>query len=152
MYKRRWSSWIAAGCLAALATVASAAETDSRQVVGDVVIYLGVLPGYMVRGHPPEHPESAMHGGVPAGESHVVVALFERTSGRRITNAVVEASISGKHMERVRKPLESMAVAGALTYGNYFSLPGAGPYRIEVEVRLPADTKPVRATFHWARS
>jgi hypothetical protein len=130
---------------------AAAAETDSRQVVGDVVVYLGVLPGYMVRGHPPEHPESAMHGGAPAGESHVMVALFERASGKRITDATVQAKISGKGMEPVQKRLEAMTVAGALTYGNYFALLGPGPYRIEIEVRPPAAAKPIRATFRWAR-
>lgn len=150
--RRRSLTWIAAGCLVALAAPAVAAETDSRQVAGDVVIYLGVLPGYMVRGHPPEHPESAMHGGVPAGESHVMVALFERASGRRIADAAVQAAISGKGMERVKKPLEPMTIAGALAYGNYFALLGPGPYRIEVEIRRPGAAQPLRATFQWARS
>lgn len=149
---RRWLSRIAAGCLAALAAPAVAAETGSRQVVGDVVIYFGVLPGYMVRGHPPEHPESAMHGGAAPGESHVMIALFERASGKRIADAAVEARVSGKGMERVKKPLEPMTIAGALAYGNYFALLGPGPYRIEVEVRRPGAAKPLRATFHWARS
>lgn len=148
----RWVGWVVAGWLVACAMVATAAERDTRQIVGNVVIYLGVLPGYMVRGHPPGHPEGQMHGGVPAGESHVMVALFERASGKRITDATVEASISGKGMERVQKRLEAMTIAGALAYGNYFALLGPGPYRIELEIRLPAAAKPVRATFRWARA
>jgi hypothetical protein len=149
---RRWLSWITAGWLAAFAPLAMPADAGPRQVVGDVVIYLGVLPADMVRGHPPEHPEGVMHGGAPAGESHVMVALFERASGRRITDAAVEAAVSGKGMERSRKSLEPMTVAGALTYGNYFTLLGPGPYRIEIEIRVAGLVKPVRATFFWARA
>lgn len=149
---KHWAVWIAAIGIIALVPMAMAANGGMRQVSGDIVIYLGVLPADMIRGHPPESPEGGMHGGAAPGESHVMVALFERASGRRIVDALVQAKISGKGMERVQKPLEAMTVAGALAYGNYFALLGPGPYRIEVEIRLPGAAKPLRATFQWGRS
>jgi hypothetical protein len=141
-----------AACLALLAPALTAAEPGMRQVVGGIVIYFGILPGDMIRGHPPGHPEGGMHGGVPPGESHLMVALFERAGGARITDAVVQATVSGKGTERLRKPLEPMTIAGSRTYGNYFKLLGPGPYRIDIEIRLPGVSEPLRTAFRWARS
>lgn len=39
------------------------AFSGNSGVVDGVVVYLGVLPGEMVRGHPAAHPEVSMHGG-----------------------------------------------------------------------------------------
>lgn len=149
----RWSRRVVmAACLALWALASVAAGTGMRQIAGDIVVYFGVLPADMIRGHPPEHPESDMHGGVPPGESHLMVALFERASSQRIADAEVWATVSGEGMDRMRKPLEPMTIAGARTFGNYFMLLGPGPYRIDVEIRRPGASQPVRATFRWARS
>jgi hypothetical protein len=37
------------------------------QTVGNVVIYLGLLPAEMIRSRPHDHPEATMHGGRPSG-------------------------------------------------------------------------------------
>lgn len=66
-----------------LAVPASAADAPYRRVVDGVAVYFGILPAELVRGHPPQHPEGTMHGGAPAGENHVTVALFEDQSGWR---------------------------------------------------------------------
>ena len=69
---------------------------DDSQTVGKVVIYLGVLPAAMIRGHPAQHTESSMHGGQPAtsGEYHIVIALFDAKTGSRVTGAHVSARVS----------------------------------------------------------
>jgi len=147
---RTW--WRAALCALGLAFVgAAAAETGNRQVVDGVAVYFGLFPAELVRGHPREHPESGMHGGAPVGESHVLVALFDAKTGRRIEGAAVTATVTGPKRLKLSKTLEPMIVAGALTYGNYFYLTGPGPYRIAVRARLP-DAREVTATFTWARS
>jgi len=101
-----------------------------RQVVDGVAVYFGVMPAELVRGHPREHPESEMHSGVPAGENHLVIALFNDKTGERITRAEITATITGPDRFKAEKKLESMLVAGAATFGNYFTMPGPGPYRI----------------------
>ena len=123
-----------------------------QQVVDGVAIYFGIVPAEMVRGHPREHPEGEMHGGVPAGESHIMVALFDAKTGERITRAEVTARVSGGHATSGEKRLEPMVIAGSQTYGNYFPMTGIGPYQIELNVRVFGKTKPVRARFEWSRS
>lgn len=130
----------------------SAAESSYRQIVDGIAVYFGIVPAELVRGHPPEHSEGQMHGGAPAGENHIMVALFERASGQRITDAEVTAAVSGKGMKRLSKRLDPMTVAGVLTYGSYFAMLGTGPYRIEVEIRRPGAARALRASFTWARS
>ncbi len=147
----RW--WRAAPWLLGLAAAgaAMAAETANREVVDGVAVYFGLVPAELVRGHPRQHPESGMHGGIPVGESHLMVALFDDKTGKRIEAAEVTATITGPERLRLVKKLESMTVAGTVTYGNYFYLTGHGPYRIAVRARLP-DAHEITATFTWARS
>lgn len=139
--------------LAGLLLVASAtvAAGGHQQVVDGVAIYFGMMPAEVVRGHPREHPETGMHGGVPAGENHLVIALFNEKTGERITGAEITATITGAE-RKIEKKLEPMVIAGTTTYGNYFYLTGSGPYRIDLAIRLPGGTKSLRARFTWARS
>jgi hypothetical protein len=144
---------LAVGLLALGLVLALPASADGyQQVVDGVAIYFGIVPAELVRGHPREHPEGEMHGGAPVGENHLMIALFDDKTGRRIVGAEVTARITGDGGLNVRKKLESMVMAGAASFGNYFYMPGAGPYRIEIEVRVPGRVKPVIATFTWVRS
>ncbi|MBI3919412.1 MAG: hypothetical protein HY322_20655 [Betaproteobacteria bacterium] len=145
--------------VAALALIAAAPATAAEyyKSAGGMVIYMGVLPAAMVRGHPPEHPESALHGGTPAwGEQyHVVVALFDRATGTRIHDVAIKATVfdtrqPGKRLPGPHKELESMLVAGAGSYGNYFNMPAPAPYRIELEIRRPDSTTPANTSFEFS--
>jgi len=141
--------------LAALLGVAlsvSAAERSYRQVVDGVAVYFGIMPAQLVRGHPPEHPEGQMHGGAPAGENHIMVALFEEKTGRRLDGADVSATITGPDRFKTEKNLEPMVIAGAASYGNYFYMPGPGPYRIALRFRPSGTSRELRVSFTWARS
>ena len=123
-----------------------------QQVVDGVAIYFGIVPAELVRGHPPEHSESQMHGGVPVGENHIVIALFESKTGKRLTGAMIDARVTGAG-SNVQKTLEPMEIAGAVSYGNYFYMPGSGPYHIVLRIRLPGGgARELRTTFTWARS
>lgn len=141
-----------AGILLGVASAAPAGDTAYRRVADGMVVYFGILPAELVRGHPREHPESGMHGGVPIGENHLVIALFNDKTGKRITRAEITATITGPDRFKAEKKLESMVVAGAVTFGNYFTMPGPGPYRIAVRIRTPGIGHDVEATFTWARS
>jgi len=131
---------------------AYAAESTYKQTVDGVAIYIGIVPAELVRGHPPEHPEGAMHGGPRFNESHLTVALFDAKSGKRIGNAVITARVSDSRGVNAQRKLESMLIADSLTYGNYFPMTDAGPFRIELEIIVPGMKKPIRALFTWARS
>ncbi|OGI51467.1 MAG: hypothetical protein A3E57_04945 [Candidatus Muproteobacteria bacterium RIFCSPHIGHO2_12_FULL_60_33] len=142
--------WLLAGLL--LLVSATVAAGGYQQVADGVAIYFGILPAELVRGHPPGHPESGMHGGVPVGENHIMVALFEDKTGKRITRAEVSATIMGPDRFKMTKKLEPMIIAGAASYGNYFNMPGPGPYRIALRIRTPGIGHDIEATFTWARS
>jgi hypothetical protein len=140
--------WVSLG----FAAVTPAEHSPYHRVEKGVAIYLGVVPAAVVRGHPPEHTESQMHGGVPLGESHIVVALFENKTGKRLTGAVIDARVTGTGTD-VQKTLEPMEIAGTVSYGNYFYMSGSGPYRILLRIRLPGGgAHELRTTFTWTRS
>jgi len=141
-----------ATALLSVAVAVLAVDTTYHRVVGGVAIYLGMIPAEMARGHPREHPEGTMHGGVPAGENHLTVALFGDKTGERIARAEITATITGPDRFKTVKKLEPMTIAGSATYGNYFFMPGPGPYRIVLRIRLPGAGRDVEAVFTWARS
>jgi len=133
----------------ALAGPVSADTAADSKVVGNVLIYMGILPAPMVRGRPPTHPEASMHGGVPAlsDEYHIVIALFDAKTNERISDAEVSASVSEIAMAPETKKLEPMAIANTITYGNYFQMAGSGPFKIAVAVRLHGSTQQIKAEF-----
>jgi hypothetical protein len=141
-----------AGIVLGVAAAAPTVDTAYRRVVDGVAVYFGMMPAELVRGHPQEHPEGQMHGGVPVGENHIMVALFEDKTGKRITRAAVTATITGPGNFKAEKKLEPMIIAGAASYGNYFNMPGPGPYRIALRIRTPGIGHDIEATFTWARS
>lgn len=134
-----------------LFTAASVAQ-DGRSLhktVNGIDVYLGVVPAELVGAHPRAHPERDMHGGVAAGGYHVMVALFERTTGKRITDAKASARLVSPSRQGPETPLEPMTIAGALTYGNYFSMVRGGSYRIDVQIRRPGSPDAIVAIFNW---
>jgi hypothetical protein len=130
-------------------TAIASAAGDSFRNTGGVAIYLGVVPAAMVQGHPPDHPERKMHGGVASGRSqqHVLVAIFDASTGTRIEDAVVTAKVGEPGLAVVEKRLEPMPIAGAMSYGNYFPMAAPGPHRIGLRVLRPATGQTVEATF-----
>ncbi len=139
--------WLLLGATVQAAPV----PADQPQTVDGMTVYVGVLPAAMVSGHPPEHPEEAMHGGVPRGKHqfHLLVALFDAGSGERITGAQIEAGVAEIGLSGTRRRLEPMAIAGTETYGGYFELDGDNPFRIALEIRRPDATRASRAEFEY---
>ncbi|HEX7971703.1 MAG TPA: hypothetical protein VF501_05740 [Thiobacillus sp.] len=141
-----------AGIAALLLSAAFADDSNLHKVVHGVSIYLGVFPAELVLGHPRSHPEAEMHGGVPAGQHryHVVVALFDNATGKRITGARVKANVSEIGLSGVQKKLDPMLIAGTVSYGNYFAMPATdNPYRIQVRIELPGVADVIEAQFDY---
>lgn len=148
--KRFWQAALVVIGVAILNPIAVAADApENFQVVDGVAIYLGVMPAQMVQGHPKEHPEAGMHGGVPprGHRDHLVVALFDNATGRRIENAQVSGSVMEIGLGSAQKKLEPMRIADSVTYGNYFDMPGNDIYHVQVQIRRPGVPGVVAAQF-----
>jgi hypothetical protein len=142
---------LGAALAAAAAAGAGAAERDQFKTAGGLAVYLGVLQAAMIQGHPEDHPEEAMHGGVPSGRHayHVMAAVFDAATGERVEDAVVEARVAEPGLAGVRRRLEPMLIAGTVTYGNYFTMRGDGPYRIRFSITAPEAATPVVLEFSY---
>jgi hypothetical protein len=126
------------------AATTGAAVDENPKTAGGLAVYLGVLPAAMIQG-----PEEAMHGGVPTGRDsyHIVVAVFDATTGARIEDAVVEARVAELGVAGVTRQLEPMLIADTVTYGSYFELSGDADYRIYLSITRPGSAVPVRVEF-----
>ena len=146
----RRTSIVAVALLGSAAT-ADLPAGDHVQIVGGIALYLGVVPAEVITGHPPRHGERLMHGGVPgrAHRHHVMVAVFDETSGARIGEAAVRARVSEPGQAVQDKALEPMRIDGRLTYGDYFAMSGRGPYRIRVSVTPPGSPRDYVAEFEY---
>ncbi len=148
---RRLACVVQAAMFVLIAGVSLAGDLGRYKVVDGIGIYLGVMPTDLIADHPLEHTEGAMHGGVPLGEHHhhVMVALFEIKTGERITDAEVKANVREVGLAGQVKKLEPMAIAAALTYGNYFELRSRTRYLISVQVRRPESPRVIEARFEY---
>jgi len=131
------------------AQVANVTSIDTATADG-LTAYLGIMPAEIVKGHPSNHPEGAMHGGAPRGthEYHVVVAIFDSARGTRVSDATVTAKVSGLALSGPEKALEPMAIADTITYGGFFEL-SADLYRVRVTVKRPGAQVPVVLDFEY---
>ena len=130
---------------------APAAEPGQPLRADGMELFYGVMPAEIIRGHPNEHSERKMHGGVPrgSGQHHLIVSLFDVKTGQRIENAQVSARIGELGLTPQSKKLEPMQLAGTVTYGNFFAMTSPGPYRIEIDVRRHGELKPALAVFEY---
>jgi len=129
-------------------TSASVAGGEDYKVVEGMNVYLGVVPGSVIRAHPGDYPAD-VSGNAPAGseQRYVTIALFDAKSGQRITDAVVTARVAGATQASAEKSLRPVTVAGSLTYGGYFPMAGGGAYRITVHIHRPGVPNVVETEF-----
>lgn len=120
--------------LLAWETAQAQATHSPRDTSQGVVFHFGVVPAEIVEAHPLEHPERAMHKGATRGEKHLVLAIFDASSGRRIAQAEVDATVSLVGGPAVTKRLQPMSVADQPSFGEFFHM-GSGLYRIRFQVK-----------------
>lgn len=128
---------------------ALAKHASQHETVNGLDIYIGLLPGTMVERFPQGGEERRMHGGPAGGERryHLVVAVFENTTGRRIEHADVRARVAELGLVAKERSLQPMKVQGAATYGRFFDMRASGRYAITVTVRPSHRAPPVQAEF-----
>ena len=125
----------------------------NSQTVDGMTIELGVLPAELIQGDltAPGDPK-ALHGGTqPYGSSHhIVVALFDAKTGTRITQVRIHAGVGNRsYNHEPDKLLEPMEINGAMTYGNFFPMPGEGLWRIHLEIVRAGSPRPVEVNFAY---
>ncbi|HKE38975.1 MAG TPA: c-type cytochrome [Casimicrobiaceae bacterium] len=127
---------------------ATAVGGEDYRIVEGMNVYLGVVPGSVIRAHPGDYP-AAVSANAPAGseQRYVTIALFDGKNGQRITDAVVTARVAGATQASAEKSLKPVTVAGALTYGDYFSMAGASAYKITVHIHRPGLPSVVETEF-----
>lgn len=88
---------------------------------------------------------------MPSGKkySHVVVAVFDTKTGKRVADAEVVARVAEIGLTGEKKKFEAMKIADTVTYGNYFRMTAKGPYRISVEIRPAGATRPLLVEFEY---
>lgn len=154
--RRMFASSLMAGVLLVSGCSDNADLPRSTQTVDGMTIELGVVPAESVKKHAtaPSDP-GALHGGtLPYSSSyHIVVALFDAKSGARITDAQVRAGAGDRsYNHEPDTTLEPMEINGAMSYGNFFLMQGAGVWRIHLEIRRPGMANPVEADFGYDRA
>lgn len=148
-----WFTRLACAAVVGFAVVSAAcesmaAQSESYREVDGIAVYLGVIPSEIAGSHHRTRDERRMHGGAPSGPSyHLLVAVFDQATGERLKDLSVKATMHAHGQATITKPLEPMVVADALSYGNYFPMPGSGEHQITVEILRPGATNAIRADF-----
>ncbi len=130
---------------------ASAGDVGLYQRAGGVEAYIGFVPAEITRDHTAPKVDEPMHERRPRGghQYHLVAAVFDANTGERISDASVMARVSGLGLVGPEKALEPMSIAGTITYGAYFELPGFDRYTIVLTIKREGTTKPVTLRFNY---
>jgi cytochrome c5 len=134
-------------------SAALAAKPGSNsKVIEGTEIYLGIVSAESLRAeHPKQDAESLMHGGIPSGKGyyHVNISLLDSNTKTEITDAQVAVGIADPVMGGETKKLNLMAINNAISYGNYFRMPGKDPCTIIVQIRRPGMSRTIEAKFDF---
>lgn len=120
------------------AAMARAYGADQRLTVDGLEVFYGIVPTAVVRHDANQHDFPSHSGSQRRNARHLLIALYDAQSGRRIEDATVVASVTPLGMAAEQKPLSPMRIDGIVTFGNFFDFPaGSGPFRIELRVGRP---------------
>lgn len=116
-------------------------HAQRHQIIDSMSIYLGVMPAQLTQKY------GSMHGGAPYEEHsyHIVIAIFDTKSGKRITNAKLKTIVALLGMKGTTKNLEPMH--DGLSYGNYFTMHKAAHYTISIEIQRAS--KKAKSVAHF---
>lgn len=140
--------WFLFALLLVLFAYADTLWAQARQDKDGITVFWGLVPAAVVS---EKHAIEEMHGHRPAGGGqvhHLVVAVFDSSSGRRIDNAVVRAQLSESGIvDETPRYLTPMLIDGQMSYGQVFSVAKAGPYRIRLWVLPPGRKKEIELSI-----
>lgn len=139
-----------------LTAPAYAGLDKGRVTVDSAIVYLGVVPASQTRDYLSEGVGEMAMGGKAANSVnsiHLVVALFDHGTGKRITDAQVSARFVGERGRRWSTTLKPMTMNGAMTYGSYANMDGDNKVSILIDVERPfgRTTQNLTARFEYSR-
>jgi len=146
----------AASVLSLAATPSSAGLNKGSVTVDSATVFLGVVPATQTRDYASERAGDMKMGGAAANDInsiHLVVALFDHGTGKRITDAHVSARFLGPRGHHWSVRLEPMTMNGAMTYGAYSNLGGNNNASIFIDVERPfgGRTQSLTARFEYTQ-
>lgn len=142
---------IAGGVAGLLLASTAWAQVPGHKSVGGMVVSVGIAPIEQIQALPGTRSEHTMHVKHASNDrDHLVVALADARTGKRIEKAEVTATVSRLGMGEEHRSLEAMPQPGATTWGGYFDLREPGPYVIRVEVARPGNVGPAIAQFAYS--
>lgn len=119
------------------ATLVPAGIAHADKIVDGMKVYYGIVPAGIVARSAESH-DPNMHGRkrLSKGSHHLVVTLVDDSSGQRIEDATVSASVTPLGSASQEKVLESMSINDTTSYGNFFDIPaGSTPVRIVLKIK-----------------
>ncbi len=139
---------IAAGALGLLLAGTAWGQVPGEKSVNGMVVRVGIQPIEEIQALPEGRPEHRMHGEHASSDrDHLVVALSDARTGKRIDRADVSATVSRLGMSEEHHSLEEMRAPGETSWGGFFDLRMPGPYVIRVEVARAGNAGPATAEF-----
>lgn len=117
---------------------------------GAAAVMVGAAP---TPKYPPAPIERTMGAtSVDGSPYHLVVAIFDATTGARLSDATVGAEIFPQNQPGTMVKLEPMRIADTTTYGGFFQAPDAHHYTIRLTIQRAAKRQPVIVTFEYSHS
>lgn len=135
---------------------AHAGLDKGRVTVDSAIVYLGVVPATQTRDYSSEAVGDMAMGGSAANNPnniHLVVALFDHGTGKRITDAQVSARFIGERGRHWSILLKPMTMNGVMTYGAYANLGSDNKASILIDVDRPfgSGNQNLTARFEYSR-
>jgi cytochrome c5 len=127
----------------------AAASDATHKTIGGTEIFLGVLPAETLRArHSGSDAESKLYGGIPSGQGYFLVSVTLRDSKTKaeIKDAQVEARVASL-LNGETKTLETATINNAVSYGNYFQMPGKDRYTVTLQIRKAGAARAIEAKF-----
>lgn len=125
---------------------ASSGDATHKLIEG-IDVYLGVLAAEAMR---TRHAgaDSKTQRQIPSGKGYyyVSVVLRDGSTKAEIKDAQIEARVANLMNGETRK-LEVASINNAVSYGNYFQMPGKDPYTVTLQIRKAGAARAIEAKF-----
>lgn len=126
---------------------AAGSDYANMKSIEGMQVFLGVMPSELL-----SQGAADVHG-VPTGRGyhHVVVAVFDEKTGKRLTDLEIAARVESIGRTVVEeKPLQAMLTNRVVSFGNFFAMPGGDDYRIHLNIRRHHRTSNVTFNYRHA--
>lgn len=142
---------VTATAVLAAAGAGAAEEATYRKRVGQFVVVLTVMPSELLGARvEPETPGASPRRPPSTGDTHhVVVSVFDSTSGLRLSRLNVQARVAALGFSGEKRDLRPIDIAGEVAYAGSFPMPGRGPFRVDVELATHSSVHRLQARFYF---